>query len=118
MSKKDWQHLPTGSAEKVILHAEWAKSRGHGRAPSMSYGGNRNPRQALVAAKRDFNLFGGSNPCLDKHASWNVRVAAIQAIAQSGDIKPFEDVLNQVAAEPDEGANWNVRVAAENVLSL
>lgn len=37
-----------GSAEQVVAHAAWRRSRGHN--PSMSFVGERNPRKALLLA--------------------------------------------------------------------
>jgi len=42
------KELPTGSAQQVIAHAKWSRSRG--RNPSMSFGGLRKPREALALA--------------------------------------------------------------------
>lgn len=47
-SRRDWQRLPEGSAERVVQHALWAESRG--RAPSMQFQGAYNPKDALHQA--------------------------------------------------------------------
>jgi len=45
MRKSDLSKCAQGSAEHVVAHAAWQRSRG--RNPSMSFVGERNPRKAL-----------------------------------------------------------------------
>jgi len=49
MKKHDVMERESGSAEFVVAHAKWQRSRG--RQPSMSFEGQRNPRKALEAAR-------------------------------------------------------------------
>ncbi|MBN1585678.1 hypothetical protein JW899_04940 [Candidatus Uhrbacteria bacterium] len=48
MKKKQVERYPSWSAEYILAHAEWQKSRG--RKPSMPYQGIRNPKKALILA--------------------------------------------------------------------
>lgn len=48
MKKPDLSRYKAGSAELVVAHAAWRRSRG--RRPSMSFGEEGNPIQALVTA--------------------------------------------------------------------
>lgn len=48
MKKSIVSECQVGSAEEVVLHAAWQKSRG--RRPSMAFLGERNPRKALALA--------------------------------------------------------------------
>jgi len=49
MRKSDLSEYEEGSAELVVAHAAYRRSRGR-RNPSMSFLGQRNPREALVLA--------------------------------------------------------------------
>ncbi len=49
MKKSILSQHAKGSAEEVVAHAKWRRSRG--RNPSMSFVGERNPRKALSAAE-------------------------------------------------------------------
>ncbi|MFA5413494.1 MAG: hypothetical protein WC348_03060 [Patescibacteria group bacterium] len=48
MQKSGVLGWPEGSAEQVVAHAAWQRSRGHN--PSMSFVGERNPCKALALA--------------------------------------------------------------------
>lgn len=48
MSMSNLSHHAQGSAEHVVAHAAWRRSRG--RNPSMSFIGERNPLKALAIA--------------------------------------------------------------------
>ncbi|MFH0857159.1 MAG: hypothetical protein V1848_00215 [Candidatus Magasanikbacteria bacterium] len=48
MKKSAFSQQEQGSAEQVVAHATWRRSRG--RNPSMSFVGERNPRKALSLA--------------------------------------------------------------------
>ena len=53
MKKSVLSQFRVGSAEQVVYHALWQRSRG--RRPSMSFIGERNPREALAAAAAIFH---------------------------------------------------------------
>ncbi len=46
--KKSFRAFPVGSAQYVVAHAVWQRSRGRG--PSCCFGEEREPRQALRSA--------------------------------------------------------------------
>lgn len=75
MKKSALSQYVQGSAEAVVAHAQWRRSRG--RAPSMSFVGERNPRKALFAAKcfiasaKQADLFGQLGKLVMRHKRFN-----------------------------------------------
>lgn len=101
-----------GSAEEVIAHAAWQRTRG--RRPAMSFVGQRNPRKALAfagtvirVAKRTalIDSIGSillQRECYDEMTDVQIEVAARHIISSSSSEAEVRQRIRDELGYPDE----------------
>lgn len=89
-------HLHYKTAEYVVAHAKWQKSRG--RNPSESYKSNGNPRQALALALEELHRY---EPMAGENVSYTVE-RMVKIVNLTGDqcIADFNDI--HLIVNPDD----------------
>ncbi|MEK7159184.1 MAG: hypothetical protein AAB766_01640 [Patescibacteria group bacterium] len=86
MTKRDiFRKFVSGSAESVVAHANWQRSRG--RRPSMGFGDFRNPRLAYETAKEQ--ILDSVDASIDSFAQAAMDFYAHQA--EEVELEPIQD---------------------------